>query len=85
MAGSLHSYPYEVFRKMLAKARQASGLTQVQLANALGKPQSYVSKFEQGERRLDFSEFVAVADVLGIDIVRFVEEYIAATHSAPTK
>lgn len=78
MAGSLHSYPYEVFRKMLVKARQISGLTQVQLANALGKPQSYVSKIEQGERRLDFSEFVAVACILGIDIARFVEEYKAA-------
>lgn len=78
MARSLHSYPYEVFRKMLVEARQASGLTQVQVANALGKPQSYVSKCEQGERRLDFAEFVAVAGVLGIDIAHFVEEYKAA-------
>jgi len=51
----------------------------VQVANALCKPQSYVSKIEQGERRLDFSEFVAVAGILGIDIAYFVEEYKATT------
>lgn len=60
---------------MLVKARLSSGLTQVQVAKKLGRPQSYVSKYERGERRLDFPEFVGLADVLGIDIPSFVEEY----------
>ncbi len=50
-------------------------MTQVQIAEALGKPQSYVSKYERGERRLDFSEFVELADIMGVNIVAFVEDY----------
>ena len=50
---------------MLAEARQAAGLSQVDLARRLGRPQSYVSKFESGERRLDVVEFIEVAEALG--------------------
>lgn len=50
-------------------------MTQVQIAEKLGRPQSYISKYERGERRLDFSEFVELADVLNIDIIAFVKEY----------
>lgn len=53
-------------------------MTQVQVAEGVGKPQSYVSKYEAGERRLDFPEFVKVADVLGIDVVAFLEEFRTA-------
>ncbi len=68
---------------MLVQARKSSGLTQVQAAKGLGKPQSYVSKYENGERRLDFPEFIKVADVLGIDVVSFLEEFRATV--APIK
>jgi len=60
---------------MLIEARVASGLTQTQIAECLSKPQSYISKYERGERRLDFPEFVELADVLGIDVVVFVKGY----------
>ena len=63
---------------MLIEARVTSELTQMQIAERLSKPQSYISKYERGERRLDFPEFVELADILGIDIVDFVKAYQAA-------
>ena len=78
MSSTLHSPEYQVFRAILVQARKTSGLTQVQIAKALGKPQSYISKYENGERRLDFPEFIKIADVLGINVVSFLEEFRAA-------
>ena len=60
---------------MIVEARKASGLTQVEIARALGKPQSYISKVELGERRLDFAEFLELANVIGVDIVKFISKY----------
>ncbi|HMZ56218.1 MAG TPA: helix-turn-helix transcriptional regulator [Nitrospira sp.] len=75
MPNPLHDPSYAIFRVMLADVRKQSGVTQVELAARLGKPQSYVSKYERGERRLDFVEFLAVADAVGADLVGFVAEY----------
>lgn len=58
-------------------------MTQVQIAEKLGRPQSFISKYERGERRLDFSEFVELADVLGIDIIAFVNDYRLAFSAVP--
>ena len=51
------------------------GMTQVQVAELMQKPQSFVSKYERGERRLDFTEFVEIADALGINVTRFLKTY----------
>lgn len=67
MTSSAFTERYERFRQILASARTAAGLTQVELAEKLGRPQSFVSKYERGERRLDVVEFLDIADVLGID------------------
>lgn len=77
MSSSLHSVNYLVFRDLLVKARLTAGLTQIQVAEKMAKPQSYISKYERGERRLDFSEFIVLAEIMGIDAVRFIEEYRA--------
>ncbi len=79
MPSSLHSHHYQIFRSLLVSAREKSGLTQVQIATRLGKPQSFISKYERGERRLDFSEFIELADILGIDIADFIDNYRSAT------
>jgi transcriptional regulator with XRE-family HTH domain len=42
-------------------------VTQAQLAESLGKPQSFVSKFERFERRLDIAEYVRIANAVGLD------------------
>ena len=62
------------FRKILVEARREAGLTQVALAKKLGRPQSFVSKFERGERRLDVTEFLDVARALGIDAARTIAD-----------
>jgi transcriptional regulator with XRE-family HTH domain len=57
---------------MLVEARKESGLTQVQLAERLSRPQSFISKVERGERRLDVIEFFEVAQALRIDPFAFL-------------
>jgi transcriptional regulator with XRE-family HTH domain len=56
---------HQEFIAFIAAARKAAGITQVELAERLGKPQSFVSKVERGERRLDVIEFCQVAEALG--------------------
>jgi transcriptional regulator with XRE-family HTH domain len=64
---SVFTPTYTRFRELLTEAREGAGLTQAELARKLDKPQSYVSKFERGERRLDVVEFFEVARALKID------------------
>ncbi|MDI1228557.1 MAG: helix-turn-helix transcriptional regulator [bacterium] len=52
---------------LLAKHRKKVRLTQAQLARKLGKPQSFVAKYEGGERRLDVIEFLEITQQLKID------------------
>ncbi len=52
-----------MFLKRLREARQAAGLTQVEVAAKLGRPQSYVSKCESGERRVDVVELQEFAEL----------------------
>lgn len=66
MAKSAFTRKHELFRQLLTEARQNAGLTQVALAKRLGRPQSFVSKFERGERRLDVVEFLEVARALNV-------------------
>lgn len=73
MPGSLGSPRYNIVIARLVAARNAAGLTQLEVAQQLGKPQSYVAKYEGGERRLDIVEFVDLCRVLGAaqhDILR---------------
>jgi transcriptional regulator with XRE-family HTH domain len=52
---------YRSFLNLLKRAREEAGLTQAQVARKLSKPQSFVSKFESGERRIDFVELQYLA------------------------
>ncbi len=56
MQNSIHNKEYKAIIERLKKARMEAGLTQVDVADILGKPQSYISKIESGERRLDVLE-----------------------------
>ncbi|NBW07261.1 MAG: XRE family transcriptional regulator [Caulobacteraceae bacterium] len=67
MPKSVFTDSYAALVRALVEARLAAGLTQVQLAWALGRPQSFVSKIERGERRIDLVEFCAIADAIGAD------------------
>ena len=67
MPGSVHKDEYRSIIDRLVAVRTGAGVTQVQLAERLGKPQSYVSKIERGERRLDVLEFCQIARGLDRD------------------
>lgn len=64
---SVYSPAYRRMCEWLVDARQRQGLTQAQVAQRLGKPQSFVSKYERGERRLDLVEVVEISAVLSAD------------------
>ena len=71
---SIFTSRYQKLKKLLIEARKDAGLTQVDLAAKLDRPQSFVSKYERGERRLDLVEFLEVADALRIDPAEFIEK-----------
>jgi transcriptional regulator with XRE-family HTH domain len=64
---SVFTKRYQLFLSLLVEARQSKGLSQRDVAKKLKKIQSYVSKYERGERRLDVVEFLDVAKVLDAD------------------
>lgn len=65
---------YEALTAVLKRTRKQCGLTQVALAARLDKPQSYVSKYESGERRLDVIEFLTIAQKMEVDPVIMLRE-----------
>lgn len=67
MAKTIHSERDRKFRELLKARRKAAGLTQTVVAQRLGKPPSYVAKYEGGDRRLDVLEFLDVAAAIGFD------------------
>ncbi|WP_161810182.1 helix-turn-helix domain-containing protein [Steroidobacter agaridevorans] len=71
---SLRSPAHVRLLELLLAAREKAGLTQQQLADRLGKPQSFISKYEGGERRIDVIEFIAIADALDIDASRAIRD-----------
>lgn len=76
MVKSLHTPAYAAFRRLLADARERKELTQAELAKRLDKPQSFVSKYESGERRLDVVEFVSVCSALGVEATALFESIL---------
>lgn len=61
-------------RALLVKARKQARLTQAVLAARLNRPQSFVAKYEGGERRLDVIEFLKVARAIGFNPGRFLAD-----------
>ncbi len=65
---------YKRFLEKLKQARVEAGLTQKEAAKAIGKPQSFISKCESGERRVDFVELELLAELYGKDLEFFKTE-----------
>lgn len=65
---SLHTKAYEEVIDRLKKARIDAGFTQIQAAQKLGKPQSFISKVENRQRRLDVLEIKAFAKLYGVEL-----------------
>jgi len=68
----LRNEAYKAFRDLLIGARKNADLTQSELSVRLKRPQSFVSKYERGERRLDVIEFREVARALGVDPIKLL-------------
>lgn len=71
---TINSLPYQRLLELLIAARNESGMTQQQLSEKLLRPQSYVSKYERGERRLDVVEFLLVVQSLGAEPFALLRE-----------
>lgn len=67
MAKSIYTKRQERLCYLLIECRKHAGLTQQDVADALGRPQSFVAKVEGGERRLDVVEFLELCDILMAD------------------
>ena len=72
MSKTLHSPQHTRLLKLLLDLRNSKNLTQVDVAVQLRRPQSFVSKYETGERRLDVVEYCEVVRALGADPVQFL-------------
>jgi len=82
MPKSLYRPEYDTFLRLLRETRIAAGLTQRQVAERLGRPQSFVSKVESGERRCDVVELWDMCSAVGVDPLEFAREFEHALHSA---
>lgn len=71
---------YKRIGTRLAAERKRLGITQVDLATRLGKPQSFVSAYESGQRRLDLVEFLRLANALGLDPQTLFVDVVGALH-----
>jgi transcriptional regulator with XRE-family HTH domain len=72
MTKSIHSNEYKNVIKRLQEARKEAGFMQSEVAEKLKKPQSYISKIERGERRVDVAELSILAKLYKKDISFFI-------------
>lgn len=79
MRKSVHSPAAIVLRQLLIDARARTKLTQQDVANRLKKPQSFVAKYEKGERRIDLIEFVTIARAVDADPVQLLRAFVKRT------
>ena len=74
MEKSICAQDYKTLLKLLRETREAAGLTQIDLAKKIGENQSFVSKCERGERRIDIIEWIKFCKAIGIKPEDFLEK-----------
>ena len=82
MKKSLNTKKYQVFLELLYQARINSNLRQADLAAKLKVHQSFISKIESGERRIDLIELNQICDALNISLIDFVQTLTKKLHEA---
>jgi hypothetical protein len=85
MQKSLKSPEYARLIGMLVAVRKKAEIRQQLLAKKLGKPQSFVAKYEGGERRIDLVEFVAIVRALDGDPVALFRDFVAQEPRSKSK
>ena len=78
MAGAVRTEAYQNLLADLVRFRKNAGLSQAMLAQAIGKPPSYVGKYELGERRLDVVELAVILKAIDADIGEVLATVVAA-------
>jgi transcriptional regulator with XRE-family HTH domain len=78
MARSTHHHDYKLFLDLLRELRQEQGITQIVLADRLRNTQTFISKIERGERRLDVVEFAEVSEALGLDPLAVFRRFLTS-------
>jgi len=68
---SIYSPRYRELLKNLVSARKKTGLTQLEVAKKLKKPQSYISKIESGERKIEFTEVEDLSKIYSVPLSHF--------------
>jgi transcriptional regulator with XRE-family HTH domain len=74
---------HKIVGTALAEIRKRHNVTQVELAQRLAKPQSFVSSYESGQRRIDLLELVRIAEALSLRPLDLVAEIFASLPSSP--
>jgi transcriptional regulator with XRE-family HTH domain len=78
MEKSIYTREYAAVTQLLKVLRKEAGMTQVELGEVLGQSQSFVTKFERGERRLDIVQLRTLCHKLGVTLPQFVKRLEAA-------
>lgn len=81
MPRSFHSGSYKQLIELLVAARKKVGLSQVELGERVGRPQTFISKIERGERRIDVIEFLILCDAIGTDPHQLLEDVRSVVRS----
>jgi transcriptional regulator with XRE-family HTH domain len=77
MEKTIYSREYAAVLRLLRAAREKAGITQIDLAKKLKLTQSFVSKIERGDRRLDIVQLRTICRVYGLSLLKFVEQFEA--------
>jgi transcriptional regulator with XRE-family HTH domain len=75
VAKTLYSAHQEKLQALLRELRVEGALTQMELAEKLGLPQSFVSKYESGERLLDLVELRQICQALDVSLIQFISRW----------
>ena len=78
MRKSLFTKQHEALIQRLIAARKAADMTQQALADRISKPQSFVAKYENGDRRLDVVEFLTITEILDADPHKIIKQVKSA-------
>ena len=85
MQKTLKSADYARLISLLVATREKAGIRQHTLAESLDVPQSFVAKYEGGDRRLDVIEFLAIAKALGADPLKLLRDFLVGKTPLPAR